>query len=151
MLPGTQVIHSQAHFLDDDLLAELRARGIGPLRIRQRQGDAVLIPAGCPHQVRNVSNCIKVAADFLTCDGVDDALAVAAERQLERQEACRRAKLYYPVEPAPPATDPATDLATDLAKDLAKDLPTDLLQVGVRSFPNPEALGDRVPNPEARS
>ena len=32
----------------------------------QRHGDAIFIPAGCPHQVRNLSCCVKVALDFVS-------------------------------------------------------------------------------------
>jgi len=35
-------------------------------RFVQRHGDAIFIPAGCPHQVRNLSSCIKVALDFVS-------------------------------------------------------------------------------------
>ena len=35
-------------------------------RFVQRHGDAIFIPAGCPHQVRNLSSCVKVALDFVS-------------------------------------------------------------------------------------
>ncbi|PPQ81345.1 hypothetical protein CVT26_014429 [Gymnopilus dilepis] len=31
----------------------------------QEPGDAVFIPPGCPHQVTNIGNCIKIATDFI--------------------------------------------------------------------------------------
>jgi [histone H3]-dimethyl-L-lysine9 demethylase len=39
---------------------------ITPWRIYQNPGDAVFIPAGCAHQVCNLSSCIKVACDFVS-------------------------------------------------------------------------------------
>jgi len=37
-------------------------------------GDAVFIPSGAPHQVQNVSDCIKVALDFVSAEGAQHAL-----------------------------------------------------------------------------
>ncbi|RPA95348.1 hypothetical protein L873DRAFT_1846053 [Choiromyces venosus 120613-1] len=37
-------------------------------RIYQSAGDAVFVPAGCPHQVRNKESCIKVAVDFFSAE-----------------------------------------------------------------------------------
>ncbi|CAZ80291.1 unnamed protein product [Tuber melanosporum] len=37
-------------------------------RIYQSTGDAVFVPAGCPHQVRNKQSCIKVAVDFFSAE-----------------------------------------------------------------------------------
>jgi len=48
-------IHSQIHYLDANLLRLLKEEeNIEPFYVRQQQGDAVLIPAGCPHQVSAV-------------------------------------------------------------------------------------------------
>lgn len=45
-------IHSQNIFLTRELLARLEQTcGIKPYTIKQYMGDAVLIPAGCAHQV----------------------------------------------------------------------------------------------------
>ncbi|KAL4255390.1 hypothetical protein AB1N83_013032 [Pleurotus pulmonarius] len=46
-------------------LAELKELGIIPFTFRQCQGDVVFIPAGSPHQVSNITPCVKLAADFL--------------------------------------------------------------------------------------
>merc|ERR1712037_863241 len=35
------------------------------------EGDVVFIPAGAPHQVRNVHNCIKIAEDFVTPENLE--------------------------------------------------------------------------------
>ena len=34
--------------------------------IVQCEGDAVFIPAGAPHQVRNLQSCIKIAEDYVS-------------------------------------------------------------------------------------
>ncbi len=45
-------IHAQSTYLTDPMLADLWTQyRIKPYRIVQRYGDAVFIPAGCPHQV----------------------------------------------------------------------------------------------------
>ena len=44
-----------------------------PWRIKQRPGDGVFIPCGCPHQVRNLQGCFKLAVDFVSPEGVEQA------------------------------------------------------------------------------
>lgn len=45
-------IHSQRYYLGPSDLAELKAaHGVIPFTIHQAVGEAVFIPAGCPHQV----------------------------------------------------------------------------------------------------
>ncbi|KAJ7061038.1 hypothetical protein C8F01DRAFT_988287 [Mycena amicta] len=39
--------------------------GVLSYRVYQKAGEAVFIPAGCAHQVRNLGDCIKVAIDFV--------------------------------------------------------------------------------------
>ena len=64
-------IHTQVHYLDDDALQDLyREKGVYSWRILQRPGQAVFIPAGCAHQVCNLTDCIKVAVDFLSPQNV---------------------------------------------------------------------------------
>jgi hypothetical protein len=45
-------IHSQRYYLGPSHLAELKTvHGVVPFTIHQSVGEAVFIPAGCPHQV----------------------------------------------------------------------------------------------------
>jgi hypothetical protein len=47
-------IHTQRYYLGPTDLAELKTlHGIVPFTIHQAAGEAVFIPAGCPHQVRS--------------------------------------------------------------------------------------------------
>lgn len=49
---GEDPIHSQEYFLNAKLRRDLfEETGVKSFRVRQRRGDAVFIPAGCPHQV----------------------------------------------------------------------------------------------------
>ncbi|KAF9500281.1 hypothetical protein BDN71DRAFT_1382288 [Pleurotus eryngii] len=52
-------------YLTPTELAELKDLGIVPFTFLQHQEDVVFIPAGSPHQVSNVTPCVKLAADFL--------------------------------------------------------------------------------------
>ena len=52
--PTFDPIHSQHYFLDSHLRKELyETKGVISWRVEQRPGEAVFIPAGCAHQVRN--------------------------------------------------------------------------------------------------
>ena len=60
-------IHDQLFYLDDTLRKRLRDQyKVRGWRFVQRRGDAVFIPAGCPHQVFNLRSSIKVAEDFVS-------------------------------------------------------------------------------------
>lgn len=64
-------IHGQQFYLDEELRAELYERtGVRSFRVYQRPGEAVFIPAGCAHQVANMSDCVKVAIDFVSPENI---------------------------------------------------------------------------------
>lgn len=47
--------------------------------IVQCLGDAVFVPAGAPHQVRNLHNCIKVAEDFVSPENISHCFHLTQE------------------------------------------------------------------------
>ncbi|WVZ13099.1 hypothetical protein V8G54_017629 [Vigna mungo] len=47
--------------------------------VQLKLGDAVFIPAGCPHQVRNLKSCIKVALDFVSPENVGECFRLTEE------------------------------------------------------------------------
>lgn len=64
---GDDPIHDQSHYLDQESLDRLKKdHQVVAYSFVQYLGDAVFIPAGAPHQVRNLLNCIKVAEDFVS-------------------------------------------------------------------------------------
>ncbi|EDW83862.1 uncharacterized protein Dwil_GK13454 [Drosophila willistoni] len=69
--PDHDPIHDQNWYLDDKLRARLFTEyGVEGHPIVQCLGDAVFIPAGAPHQVQNLHNCIKVAEDFVSPENI---------------------------------------------------------------------------------
>ncbi|EDW34380.1 GL21613 [Drosophila persimilis] len=69
--PDHDPIHDQNWYLDDKLRARLfKEYGVEGHPIVQCLGDAVFIPAGAPHQVQNLHNCIKVAEDFVSPENI---------------------------------------------------------------------------------
>lgn len=52
-------INQYHKYLTSTDLAELKELGITPFTFRQRQGDVVFIPAGSPHQVRVLFECLN--------------------------------------------------------------------------------------------
>ncbi|KAK7208539.1 hypothetical protein BZA70DRAFT_287843 [Myxozyma melibiosi] len=79
-------IHRQIFYLTDPELILLRKRyGVVPFRIWQKVGDAVFVPAGCAHQVCNLSSCVKAAIDFVSPENLDRSFKVMHEtRNLAR-------------------------------------------------------------------
>ncbi|KAL0045073.1 hypothetical protein WJX82_007369 [Trebouxia sp. C0006] len=73
-------IHSQAFFLSSKHLQQLKKEyGVQPWHFEQHFGEGVFIPAGCPHQVRNLASCVKVAVDFVLPESLDQAFRFAQE------------------------------------------------------------------------
>nr|VWO97863.1 Zn(2)-C6 fungal-type domain-containing protein [Ganoderma boninense] len=95
--PSTDPIHAQDTYLTEDMLLELAQEHVKPFRISQALGEAVFIPAGCPHQVSNRRACIKIACDFLCVEGVEASNAVSAEfREIHREDVLQLdAMLWY--------------------------------------------------------
>ncbi|KAI0216178.1 hypothetical protein L0F63_007112 [Massospora cicadina] len=73
-------IHDQLFYLTDSLLEELFiAKGVRPFIVEQRVGEFVLVPAGCPHQVRNFYPCIKIAMDYVSPEGAATCVKLGTE------------------------------------------------------------------------
>ncbi|CAM8994374.1 unnamed protein product [Rhodiola kirilowii] len=81
--PVSQVvdpIHDQTFYLSTEHKKKLKEEyGIEPWTFTQKLGDAVFIPAGCPHQVRNVKSCIKVALEFVSPENIGECIRLSEE------------------------------------------------------------------------
>ncbi|KAJ8961960.1 hypothetical protein NQ314_005862 [Rhamnusium bicolor] len=78
--PHHDPIHDQSCYLDGPLRERLyKEYGVEGYAIVQCKGDAVFIPAGAPHQVRNLHNCIKVAEDFVSPENVSHCFHLTQE------------------------------------------------------------------------
>ncbi|XP_034238859.1 lysine-specific demethylase 3B-like [Thrips palmi] len=78
--PHHDPIHDQSWYLDAVLRMRLEKEyGVTGYAIVQCLGDAVFIPAGAPHQVRNLHNCVKVAEDFVSPENVTHCFSLTQE------------------------------------------------------------------------
>ncbi|GJZ88809.1 zinc finger, RING-type containing protein [Tanacetum coccineum] len=56
--------------------------GVEPWTFEQYLGEAIFIPAGFPHQVRNRQSCIKVDLGFVSLDNVEECIRLTDEFRL---------------------------------------------------------------------
>ncbi|TYJ01346.1 hypothetical protein E1A91_A13G147300v1 [Gossypium mustelinum] len=73
-------IHDQTFYLNMHHKRKLKEEfGVEPWTIIQKLGEAIFIPAGCPHQVRNLKSCTKVALDFVSPENIRECIRLTEE------------------------------------------------------------------------
>ncbi|KAK8967452.1 hypothetical protein KSP40_PGU010185 [Platanthera guangdongensis] len=76
-------IHDQTFYLNERHKKHLKEEfNVEPWTFEQHLGEAVFIPAGCPHQVRNRQSCIKVALDFVSPENIGECVRLTEEFRL---------------------------------------------------------------------
>ncbi|XP_057961547.1 lysine-specific demethylase JMJ28 isoform X2 [Malania oleifera] len=81
-----QVIHpilDQIFFLDTTHKLRLKEEfKIEPWTFKQRVGEAVIIPAGCPYQIKNLKSCVNVVMGFVSPENVAKSIQLIDELRL---------------------------------------------------------------------
>ncbi|GAB4839614.1 hypothetical protein Ancab_029137 [Ancistrocladus abbreviatus] len=73
-------IHDQIFYLTEDHKKKLKEEyGIEPWTFVQNMGEAVIVPAGCPYQIRNLKSCINVSLNFVSPENVSECIRLTEE------------------------------------------------------------------------
>ncbi|KAJ9136251.1 hypothetical protein P3X46_033343 [Hevea brasiliensis] len=76
-------ILDQNFFLDTTHKKRLKEEfKIEPWTFEQHVGEAVIIPAGCPYQIRNLKSCVNVVLDFVSPENVTECNQLIDEVRL---------------------------------------------------------------------
>ncbi len=87
-------LHNQDCFIDVNIREKLARFNIEGYTIVQWEGDAIFVPAGAPHQVLNIFDCVKVALDFVSPESISECFNLTREfRQLSSRHLNREDKL----------------------------------------------------------
>uniref|UniRef100_M1CWG9 JmjC domain containing protein n=1 Tax=Solanum tuberosum TaxID=4113 RepID=M1CWG9_SOLTU len=93
--------------------------GIEPWTFVQKLGEAVFVPAGCPHQGRNLKPFINVTLDFISAENVNECIRLTEElRKLPRNHDSRKDKFGAMPGPSMPKSssiseDPSSSMAAN--------------------------------------
>ncbi|EGF99620.1 uncharacterized protein MELLADRAFT_94186 [Melampsora larici-populina 98AG31] len=80
-------IHTTRTYLDVEMRKKLwEEYGVKGYEIRQEPGEAVFVPAYTAHQVCNLANCIKVAADFVSPISIERCMKLKDEFRQQLHE-----------------------------------------------------------------
>ncbi|OIV96128.1 hypothetical protein TanjilG_13060 [Lupinus angustifolius] len=76
-------ILDQSFFLDDTHKMRLKEEfKIEPCTFEQHIGEAVIVPAGCPYQIRNPKCCVHVVLEFVSPENVTECVKLIDEVRL---------------------------------------------------------------------
>nr|KAJ0225078.1 hypothetical protein LSAT_V11C100017530 [Lactuca sativa] len=88
-------IHDRIFYLNIEHKRKLKEElGIEPWSFKQKLGDAVFIPAGCPYQVRNLKSSTKIELNFVSPESLGECIRLQHElRMLPNNHRAKQNKL----------------------------------------------------------
>ncbi|KAL8268137.1 hypothetical protein R6Q59_001935 [Mikania micrantha] len=82
----TKVVHplfDDVFYLDDVHIKKLKEEfDVDALSFKHDVGEAVIIPAGCPYQMRRIKSCVNVVFEFMSPESASDGIKVSDEVRL---------------------------------------------------------------------
>ncbi|POW00100.1 hypothetical protein PSTT_13397 [Puccinia striiformis] len=80
-------IHTTRIYINAEMRKTLREEyGVKGWEVKQKPGEAIFIPAYTAHQVCNLANCIKVAADFVSPHSIERCIKLTEEFRVQNHE-----------------------------------------------------------------
>ncbi|KAK1424584.1 hypothetical protein QVD17_19917 [Tagetes erecta] len=76
-----KVVHplcDEVFYLNDDHITRLKEEfNVGALGFEQKVGEAVIIPAGCPYQMKKIKSCVSVVYEFMSPESALESIKVS--------------------------------------------------------------------------
>lgn len=81
------VIQEETHYLDDDVIATLKKEyGVVPFVIAQFPGEAIVLPAGAPFQMKHILSCISLSSDFVSPENISHSFYLTRQMRYLSEE-----------------------------------------------------------------
>jgi lysine-specific demethylase 3 len=82
------VIQEESHYLDEEAIETLKKEdGVTPFVIAQCPGEAIMLPAGTPFQMKHILSCISLSSDFVSPEHISRSFYLTRQmRHLSEQQ-----------------------------------------------------------------
>jgi lysine-specific demethylase 3 len=96
------VIQEETHYLDEAAIETLKKEyGVTPFVVAQFPGEAIVLPAGAPFQMKHILSCVSLSSDFVSPENVSHSFYLTrqmrylSEKQTPAEDKIQIKNLIY--------------------------------------------------------
>jgi lysine-specific demethylase 3 len=81
------VIQEESHYLDEAAIETLKNEyGVNPFVVAQFPGEAIVLPAGAPFQMKHILSCVSLSSDFVSPENVSHSFYLTRQMRYLSEE-----------------------------------------------------------------